>query len=304
MAIREIDRTFLEDHASLHRGGVRRRTFWLDVGPEARCLSLALLPDRPTGPGFVVCHSDGWGFTSLRRLEHDLALMLAESGRPVLTIHRQGFGDSTGDPVDATLDRQLADIRMAAEWLRVETGDAPSILGDGLGGLLAGLAARDGTVRELVLVNPVLRGRRYLPHVLKQFQAVRVAGNEMVEPPGALIRRLRRDGMIDVLGFPLYRELVDAVGTVDLAADVGAFRGRVLVMRTSRGRAIPRELVEFRRRVEGGGGTCRIEMIPEPRGSAFGETPFVATAEPGIRVDRQQPVRAQMAATLTEWLGR
>jgi pimeloyl-ACP methyl ester carboxylesterase len=304
MAIREIDRRFLEDHASLHRDGVRRRTFWLDVEPGARCLSLALLPDRATGPGFVVCHSDGWGFTSLRRLEHDLARVLAESGRPVLTIHRRGFGDSTGDPADATLDRQVADIRAAAEWMRTETDDAPGMLGDGLGGLLAGLMAREGMVRELVLVNPVLRGRRYLPHVLKQFQAVRVAGSGMVEPPGTLIRRLRREGMIDVLGFPLYRELVNAVGMVDLAGDIGAFRGRALVMRTSRGRAVPRELLEFCRRVEGGGGTCRIELIPEPRGSAFGETPFVTTAEPGIRVDRQQPVRAEMAATLTDWLGR
>lgn len=304
MAIREIDRSFIEEHTSFHRGGVRRRAFWLTVEEKERCFSLALLPDRPTGPGFVVCHSDGWGFTSLRRLEHDLALVLAEAGRPVLTIHRRGFGDSTGEPADATLDRQIHDIRAAAEWVRVETGDPPGMLGAGLGGLLAGLTERDEMVPELVLVNPVIRGRRYLPHVLKQFQAVRMAGDGTVESPGALMRRLRRDGVIDVLGFPLYRELVDALGVVDLAADVGAFRGRALVMRASRGRTVPRDLLDFAGRVEGGGGTCRIDVIPEPRGFAFGETPFVTTAEPGVRVDRQQPVRAGMAATLTEWLRR
>jgi pimeloyl-ACP methyl ester carboxylesterase len=303
MAIREIDHSFLEEHASFHRGGVRRRAFWLTV-EEERCFSLALLPDRPTGPGFVVCHSDGWGFTSLRRLEHDLARVLAEAGRPVLTLHRRGFGDSTGEPADATLDRQLHDIRAAAEWVRIETGDPPGMLGAGLGGFLAGLSARDGTVPELVLVNPVIRGRRYLPHVLKQFQAVRMAGDGTVEPPGALMRRLRREGVIDVLGFPLYRELIDALALVDLAADVGAFHGPALVMRASRGRTVPRDLLEFARRVERGGGTCRIELIPEPRGTAFGETPFVSTAEPGVRMDRQQPVRAGMAAALAAWLRR
>lgn len=304
MAIREIDRTFLEEQASFHRDGVGRRAFWLALDGQERCFALALLPDRPTGPGFLVCHSDGWGFTSLRRLEHDLARVLAEAGRPVLTLHRRGFGDSTGEPADATLERQLDDIRAGAGWMRGETGDAPGMLGAGLGGLLAGLTARDGTVGELVLINPVIRGRRYLPHVLKQFQAVRMAGEGNADPAGTLVRRLRGDGVIDVLGFPLHRELVEAVGEVDLAADVGTFRGRALVMRATRGRTVPRDLMEFARQVERAGGTCRIDVIPEPRGSAFGETPFVTTEEPGVRVDRQQPVRAAMAATLTGWLER
>jgi pimeloyl-ACP methyl ester carboxylesterase len=303
MAIREIDRAFLEEHASFHRGGVRRRAFWLSV-EEDRCYSLALLPDRPTGPPFLVCHSDAWGFITLRRMEHDLARVLAEGGRPVLTVHRRGFGDSTGEPAEATLDRQLEDIRAASDWIRAETGDPPGLLGAGLGGFLAGLAARQGTVQELVLVNPVLRGRQYLSQLLKQFQAVRMAGGGAVESSGALVRRLRREGMIDLLGFPLYRELVDAVSEVDLAAELGAFRGRALVARASRGETVPRDVLEFARRLEDAGGTCRIEMILQPRGSAFGETPFVPTAETGVRVDRQQPVRAGLAAALQGWMAR
>jgi pimeloyl-ACP methyl ester carboxylesterase len=303
MAIREIDRAFLEEHTSFHRGGVRRRAFWLSVEGD-RCFSLALLPDRPTGPPFLVCHSDGWGFISLRRMEHDLARVLAERGRPVLTVHRRGFGDSTGESAEATLDRQLVDIRAASDWLRAETGHHPGLLGAGLGGLLAGLAARQGTVQELVLVNPVLRGRQYLPQLLKQFQAVRMAGGAAVESSGALVDRLGRDGMIDLLGFPLYRELVDAVSEIDLAVDIGAFCGRALVARASRGGTAPRDVLEFARRVEDAGGTCRTEMIPQPRGSAFGETPFLPTAETGVRVDRQQPVRAGLAAALQGWLPR
>lgn len=298
----QLDRAFLSAHDSSVSNGVAERVFHVDSGTD-RCFALLYRPAEPRDQGFVVCHSYGLEFLTLRRTERAIAHALAGLGYPVLGFHARGYGDSTGDLAAQTLDCHLEDVARAADHLRDECGTRRiGYIGARFGGLVAGLAARAGAER-LVLVNPALGGAAYFRQMIREASVVGIAaGDGGTGRDGGPMAALRREGVADVLGYAVHRHLLDAASQVDLTADVGAFGGSALVFCVSRRATVPRDVEAFRARVEAAGGTCRVEALKEPARAPFGGPAFVSTADPTVRVDAQEPVVSDIASITTEWM--
>jgi len=117
----------------------------------------------PLGRGVVLCDAFGYEALCSQRALALLAGMLAEAGLPVLRFHYAGTGDSAGAETPGQIDRWIASIDAAADWLRQTTGVREiALCGFRLGAALAVEAARRrGDVALLGLLAPILSGRRY-----------------------------------------------------------------------------------------------------------------------------------------------
>ena len=302
-----LDRTLLAEHAHHTLDDVTERAFHLEVEGD-RLFALMTEPGDPaaaTDLGFVAVHSFGLEVLTLRRSERGIARALAAAGHPVLFVHRRGFGDSEGDPNDATLERQLADLRAAREHLLSTTAARRvGLVGARFGGLLAGVLAREGDVDRLALVQPAVSGARWTRAFLREMSVVRMADPDGSDHRGAdeLLADLHREGVLDVLGYGLPATLVDGLREVDLGADTGSFGGEALIVQVAKRPALAKDLETLRDCLEAGGGTVRTEVLREPAGSTFGSASFVATTKDlNVRTDVMEPVVADLGRIVAEW---
>jgi pimeloyl-ACP methyl ester carboxylesterase len=297
-----IDRAFLAEHREFRDGEVREVAGFVPLGGE-RCYALFHLPPQPRGPGFVVAHSTGLEFITMRRVERAVARALAAAGHPVLFIHRRGFGDSTGSEAEATLDRQVEDLDRAGELLSRAAGTTGlGLVGVGFGGLVAGETARRGA-QALVLVNPVLRGAAHFRRLLKDLQLVRMSSSDsrLARSGDDILEELRRTGVTDILGFPVYRHLYEAASAADLVADVGRFEGRALVVWATKRTSPPPDVEGFRQRVIAAGGTCEVRVVQEPAGTQLGTPSWGNVTDPTVRIDRHVPMEREIADLVRGW---
>jgi pimeloyl-ACP methyl ester carboxylesterase len=108
-------------------------------------------------PGVQEYNMAHWAFRRLSSL-------LAREGFHVFRFDWSGTGDSWGHTADATPETWVGDVREAVHELRDASGAASvAIVGMRLGGAMAAIACSDlGLADELVLWDPVVRGRRYI----------------------------------------------------------------------------------------------------------------------------------------------
>lgn len=300
-----LDRALLEASATDVRDGVESRAFHLEVGGERL---FAMLTQPEGGPrsdlGFVVAHSFGLEVLTLRRAERGVSRALAAAGHPVLYVHRRGFGDSEGDVVDATVERQLEDLRAAAAWLRAAAGSTRiGAIGCKLGGLFAGLLAREGEAERLALFQPAVSGKHYCRSFLREMQLVRMAYPDGSDRRSVdqMLADMRRDGVLDVLGYALPSRLFEDLSAIDLRETPPT--ADTLLVQVAKRNGLSRELGAFRDAVIGAGGRCRVEQVREPAGSQFGSASFVATTKDvNVRTDVMEPVVEGLGALTTSWV--
>jgi pimeloyl-ACP methyl ester carboxylesterase len=300
-----LDTNFLERAAvSAAEEGVTERLAFIDIDGE-RCFSLLMMPASPRSTGFVICHSYGLELLTLRRSERGIARALAADGYPVLTFHRRGFGDSEGSLEAATLERQIEDVRAAAEWLSSEAGtDQTGLIGGRFGGLLAGVVAGKGGIDRLILMNPALSGKDYLRGFMREMQMVKVAAGPGSIPDSRDLKdRLRQDGFLDVLGHPLYLRFFEETESLDLTHDIGDFQGgKSLVFEVTKRSAVSRDVSAFAGLIEAAGGDCHVEIVREPPGVMFGSAAYITTTDPLVRFDALRPVVDNIAQKSAEWM--
>jgi pimeloyl-ACP methyl ester carboxylesterase len=303
-----LDRALLSEHARHTLDGVTERAFHIEVGGD-RLFALLTEPavaSEAHDLGFVVVHSFGLDVLTLRRSERGVARALAAAGHPVLFVHRRGFGDSEGDPDDATLERQLEDLRAARDHLLTTPSvRRVALVGARFGGLLAGLLAREGGVERLALIQPAVSGAQWTKHFIREMHVVRMA-----DPDGSdrrdmqdLLAEMHRDGLLDVLGYGLPAVLHDALQGEDLTSDMGSFDGGSLIVQVAKRPTLARDLEALRDRLAAAGGPVRIEVVREPAGSSFGSASFVATSQDvNVRTDVMEPVVVELGRIVTEWV--
>jgi len=296
----------LSAHASHVLDGIEERAFHLEVGGERL---FAILTQPAEGPrsdlGFVVAHSFGLEVLTLRRAERGVARAIAAAGHPVLYVHRRGFGDSEGDVLDATVQRQLEDLRAAAGWLHANAGSARiGAIGCKLGGLFAGMLANLGVAERLALFQPAVSGARYWRgSFLREMQLVRMA-----DPDGSdrrsieqMEEELRRDGVLDVLGYALPAHLFEGLGDISLQLDPPA--ADTLIVQITKRTGLAKEYSGLRDGVSATGARCRVEQVREPAGSQFGSASFVATTKDvNVRTDVMEPVVDELARIASDWV--
>ncbi len=184
--------------------------------------------------GLVICKPFGNENICSHRSVRAFAETAAAAGIPTLRFDYLGTGDSAAiDPEADQLEAWSHDVGAAVAELRRQTGvERIYLLGFRLGALLAMLATRsDQTVEGLILIAPVVSGRRYL----KDLRTTRLAALLPTQAQSAPVDSLaggpaKRTAALEISGFLLSAATVDALGKVDLSDARTVPRTRLLVI--------------------------------------------------------------------------
>ena len=163
--------------------------------------------------GLVICKPFGYESICAHRSLRAFAEAAAGSGLPTLRLDYLGSGDSADiDPAADQLEVWSRDVCAAVEELRRRTGVARvCLLGVRLGGLLAVLAAEQCAVDSLILVAPIVSGRRYL----RELRTTRLAASMGA---GASDVSAAKSDAIEISGFFYSQATLDSLGKIDLVA--------------------------------------------------------------------------------------
>ena len=168
------------------------------------------------GLGLVICKPFGYDALCAHRSMRAFAEAAVQLGVPALRFDYRGTGDSDDtDPAADQIDLWRQDVVAAVSELRRQTGvQRVCLLGFRLGALLAILAAAGSEAVEAVMVvAPVLSGRRYL----RELRTTQLAAAE----PGTVIRndpQAPGAGAMEVSGFSLSAATVAHLSQLDLSA--------------------------------------------------------------------------------------
>jgi alpha-beta hydrolase superfamily lysophospholipase len=170
--------------------------------------------------GLVICKPFGYEALCSHRSLRAFAAEAARCGVPVLRFDYLGTGDSADiDPLVNQLDVWSHDVVAAVNELRRRTGvERVCLLGLRLGASLAMMAAAQcKTVDSLILIAPVINGRRYV----SQLRLTRLAASLWVHPaesasaaPGDI--GTPGDSSFEASGFMLSAATMTAIAEVDL----------------------------------------------------------------------------------------
>ncbi len=178
--------------------------------------------------GLVICKPFGYEALCAHRAMRAFAEAAAELGVPALRFDYRGTGDSADiDPAADQIDVWLQDVTAAVSELRRQTGvERVCLLGVRLGALLAILAAaRSEAVKALIVVAPVLNGRRYV----RELRTTQLAAAE----PGTVIRRDPQApgvGSMEVSGFSLSAATLAHLSQLELSAPAQPPASEVLII--------------------------------------------------------------------------
>jgi len=175
-----------------------------------------------TGSTAVLFHPP-WGYEELaaRKFYRVLAEHLAKMGFPVLRFDYWGTGQSGDGAGPAAEHGFLASARRAYQEL--ETLVQPQsvvLLGQGLGGLIAGALAREVKPEGLALLAPALSGRRYTRE-LQAFAA-------MTQPTFLAGASDGPDGGLFAGGFSLTKDELSELKGLTLTKGAGVDQGEAL----------------------------------------------------------------------------
>lgn len=255
--------------------GVRGVPTWF--GPErSRLFGVVHAPAGGVArAGVVICPPLGRQYQDSYRGLKLLAQQLCAKGFAVLRFDYLGTGDSTGDQCgDDAVDGYVDSIRTAVSYLRAAGVQTVSLIGLGVGALLAATAvpSLDG-VAGLILWDPVTNGRRYVREQQALYRMTVAAGESDQLPP--------EPDVVPLLGITLSSAAAKALGALKMPA----IDGSTSVLALSRPeRADDRHLAELV-----AAGNCTVREIA-------GQSEFVEP--PGIVVK----IPLATLAVLTTWL--
>jgi hypothetical protein len=114
--------------------------------------------------------------------------------------------------------------------------------------------------------------------------------------------KLRRDGVLEVQGFPLAEETFDQVSGVDLRKDLTAFKGSSLVVQVSRSGKPRSDLQGLTSHLATIGGKSRLEVIEDPSAQEFGGHRFKDRGD-GTKTDIHAALSTALVETTLRWCG-
>jgi len=278
----------------------------LSSGWTVGVLSAPLGEAQPVG--WLICHSFGSEQWHLHATEVALARALAAKGFPVLRFHCQGYGDSEQTDFAPTVTSHLADTPEAAAHLRSLTGVGEiGLIGARFGAAVARLTAADVGAGYLVLVDPLVRGRRYLRQLLRSRAIVELTNDGATEesrpddPASDLHAVLRSGGVVNVRGFAVTPSLYEAMNAIDLT-QAAPWGGSALVIQVSRGPRPDPSLTELGSRLEVSGATVASTIVSGQYAAIFGDGHF-RPVEGDELADALVDVNGEIADAVVRWAG-
>jgi len=252
--------------------------------------------------GWVICHSLGLEQQHLVGFDAALGRDLAAAGMPAIRFHGQGYGDSELGEEHVSLRSHVVDASDASRVLVREAGvTAVGLVGSRFGAATALLTADEIGASAVALVDPVVRGRKFIDSLIRSGLAVSLDGTLGGHPPDPM-KALERDGSIEVQGFLLRQDLFRDVAAMDLTRGVHAFRGKALVVQVSRGseaRGDIKRLVECLLNL---GADVTLDVHVDPEALKFGQPRyrFLAIAR---KSDSIGDLADRLVARVVRWSG-
>ncbi|MFL9907846.1 serine aminopeptidase domain-containing protein [Paraburkholderia sp. RL17-337-BIB-A] len=208
--------------------------------------------------GAVLCSPFGYEALCAYRGWRELADSLAAgAGIPALRFDYPGTGDSKGNQEDPQIFRAWIDsIKAAAAYLRATTGVERLIFcGVRLGATLAAIAAEEmGGVDTLVMIAPVITGKRYVRELAMQHKSW------LSTADGLRVAHSNDDGpAVGAYGFQLFPDTLEQLTAVDLEKQAGHVARRLLLHDTFDNAHTNRLLESYRRQ----GVEADLQIFPE-----------------------------------------
>jgi pimeloyl-ACP methyl ester carboxylesterase len=206
----------------------------------------------------VLCNPFGYDALCVHRGWRELAQTLAtHGGMAALRFDYPGAGDSEGHEEDSQSFRAWVEsIKEAARYLREVSGATRLILcGLRLGATLAAVAAEElGDVDGLILMAPVIAGKRYIRELRMQHESWLKTSN------GSVAAQADEDlRAVGAFGFHLYADTLEQLAAVDLTRREHLPARRVLVQDVCNHEPL-RRLVERYRAM---GASADMQIFPE-----------------------------------------
>jgi len=201
----------LELKATVAHGPDKSGTLPFYFSSESRRLFAWLhRPERQAGSdvGLVLCAPFGYEAICAHRSLRSFAEQASKLGIPAIRFDYGGTGDSEDLAPEADqLEAWVKDIQAAAEQLRRRTGVTRiALVGIRLGALLAALASTTVYADALIMIAPVLTGRRYLSEIRTTQLAASMARNAEADAglrPEASTKK-SAGGHLEVSGFCIF----------------------------------------------------------------------------------------------------
>jgi exosortase A-associated hydrolase 2 len=214
-----------------------------------------------------------------RRMVALQARRLAASGVAVMVPDLLGTGDSEGDFGEASWDAWRRNVEVCSSWLANRTGRAIVLWALRAGALLLpGLMAGSGSapVARLLLWQPVLEGRAYIQQLFRLGLVSSLAGDRPRTSASELRARLDVSGRVEIAGYSLSRELVQALEDAALTSLEHLPGGGVvwLQVHASQGRALGDDALALTQRWRDEGVEVRVRSV---QGAPFWATQEIVT---------------------------
>jgi alpha-beta hydrolase superfamily lysophospholipase len=206
------------DSCPASRSGVARALYF-ESGDD-RLFAWLHQPSTPARQklGVVICSPFGYESICSHRSVRVFAETIADAGIPALRFDYVGSGDSADiDENSDIVKRWTQNVISAIHELRRRTGvERICLLGIRLGALLATLAAAEcRMVDSLILVGPVVSGRRYV----RELRMTQLAGTAMsgdTSPDGAAEVNRTKSKVLEAGGFSLSAATLQSLTAADL----------------------------------------------------------------------------------------
>ncbi len=218
-----------------------------------------------TEVGLVICSSILVEHLTNYRREVLLARHLAAGGMATQRFHYRGTGHSTGDESQATLASMVDDALAAADRLQVRPGvSRVAFMGTRFGALAAAQAARARAGGLLVFWEPVLDADRYFRELIRARLVHELKdGRPSRGSPDAWKAEMARQGLVEILGYPLYRDLYESARGAGLQARLPNTVPAALIVQMGGGSTVRPASEQLRVWISERGGTVQIEVVPE-----------------------------------------
>jgi exosortase A-associated hydrolase 2 len=232
-------------------------------------------PTSPPRAGVVICPSIYAEELKIYGTQVLAARAFASEGFAAIRFHYRGTGNSSGVLGDTTLDSMQEDVSTAIAHLEA-TQRIPSLVfcGGRFGGLVAALAARRYAGAPLILWEPALEGHAYFRDIFRASQMSALAGGASAMTVDQAVERIRAQGFVDTLGYPVHRALYESAAPRSLQEIADAGARPILLVQISRQRELKPAFTKLKDALTAGGSTVEVSLVEGEGAWGFVDSPM------------------------------
>ncbi len=246
----------------------------LESGSTVGVLSLPVAAHGTTG--WVLTHSFGPEQPNLNALDVAIARRIASLGSPVLRFHCQGYGDSQHATFTPSIESHIDDTVDATRALRTITDvRCVGLIGTKFGGSCALLAGSRVSADHVVMIAPIVRGRRFIRELVRAGAIIELTKTADGDAPDAW-SVLKGGGSISVRGSVITGDHYRSFDELDLR-QVPSFASSMLLVQVSAGTELRRDVAELSDHLESGGATVTTSIVSDRAAALLGERHFRPT---------------------------